>query len=104
MGRACGGLLRARRSVPVTGVRIVRLVRLRLARRGEVGGVRHHAGHDGCLQPRGTEQREHHPGEGVLTPSDPTQAGIHALYLLTTGAKPYPHVTMDRKQKCPRTR
>jgi hypothetical protein len=33
----------------------------------------------------------------VLTPSDPTQAEIHAVYLMTTGAKPYPHVTMDRK-------
>jgi hypothetical protein len=81
----------------MTGMRIVLVVRLRLGRRAEVGGVRHHAGHDGRLQPRGAEQREHHPGEGVLTPSDPTQAEIHAMYLMTTGAKPYPHVTMDRK-------
>lgn len=98
MGRTCGVLLRIRRAVLMTGVPIVRLARMRFARWGEVGGVRHHAGHDGRLQPRGTEQREHHPGKGVLTPSDPTQAGIHAMYLLTTGAKPYPHVTTDRKQ------
>ena len=98
MGSTCGVLLRIRRSVLMTRVRIVRLVRLRLCRRGEVGGVRHHAGHDGRLQPRGTEQREHHPGKGVLTPSDPTQAGMHAMYRMTTGTEPYLHVTIDRKE------
>jgi hypothetical protein len=43
--------------------------------------VGHHAGHDGGLQPGRTEQREHSPGKGALSSSEPCKTEVHAVHL-----------------------
>jgi hypothetical protein len=47
--------------------------------------VGHHAGHDGGLQPRRTEQREHCPGEGALSSSEPGKTEVHVEHLWRAG-------------------
>jgi hypothetical protein len=47
--------------------------------------VGHHTGHDGGLQPRGAEQREHRPREGVLSSSEPCKTEVHAVHLWRAG-------------------
>ena len=85
MRRVAATLLRQHGGVVVAAVRIVPLVDGHLVGLGRGFAVSHHAGHDGGLQPRGTEQREHRPGKGALSSSEPCKAEIHALHLWRSG-------------------
>jgi hypothetical protein len=49
--------------------------------RAAIVAMCHDAGDDRGLQPGGTEQPEHCPGEGALSSPDPSEAEIHAEHL-----------------------
>jgi len=97
-------LLRQHGAVVVATVRAVPLVDGHLARLGRGFAVGHHAGRDGGLQPRGTEQREHRPGKGALSSSEPCEAEVHAVHLWRAGVGNLPLETLARKQECRRSR
>jgi hypothetical protein len=71
--------------VIVVAVRIVPLVQGCLIGRDRSATVGHHAGHDRGLQPRRTEQRQHRPGKGALSSSEPCKAEVHAVHLWRAG-------------------
>ena len=93
-----GRLLCQHGGVVVAAVRIVPLVDRRLARLGRGFAVGHHARRDGGLQPRGTEQRQHPPGEGALPSPQPCKTKAHAVHLNRTEGANVPPVTTARKQ------
>lgn len=78
-------LLRLHGGVVVSAVPIVPLVGGRFVELWRCLAVGHHARHDGGLQPRGTEQREHCPGKGALSSSEPCKAEVHAVHLWRAG-------------------
>jgi len=82
---AAAVLLRQHGGVVVSAVRIVPLLDGRLLRLGRGFAVGHHAGRDGGLQPRGAEQREHRPGKGALSSSEPCKTEVHAVHLWQAG-------------------
>lgn len=103
MGRAAVMVWRSHGPMVMTGMGVMLVVRRRPDLRGQVSRMRHHAGHDRRLQPRGAEQGQHVPREDALSSSYPTQAEVHATHLLPTGGEPYPLETTGRKQECRRT-
>lgn len=78
-------LLRQHGSVVVSVVPVVPLVGRCLVLLRCTLAVGHHARHDGGLQPRGTEQREHCPGKGALSSSEPCKTEVHAVHLWRAG-------------------
>ena len=78
-------LLRQHDGVVMSVVTIVPLVDGRLVLLRRSFAVGHHARHDGGLQPCGTEQREHCPGKGALSSSEPCKTEVHAVHLWRAG-------------------
>jgi len=96
-------VLRHHRGVVVAGRGFVMLV---CCRRGLLHRFRrmgHDARHEGRLQPGCAKQREHHPGQGVMPTSYPTQADRHFPVPMVRRGEPYPVVTNSRKDGCRRT-